>query len=112
MKNPHLPTSTHRFVFVLILFLCFIVILWAVFHSNVSAESYDHSQCQYPQRVTNPADACDNSDPCDPISAAKGQIGDCSTISDEKTIVSPSFVDMPVSHNINTQERQVIPCAQ
>lgn len=40
---------------------------------------FDHSQCQYPTRTTNPPDGCDNSDPCDPISAAKGGSGECAT---------------------------------
>lgn len=28
--------------------------------------SFDHSNCQYPDRWTNPADGCDNSDPAVP----------------------------------------------
>lgn len=39
--------------------------------------SFDHSQCQYPTRTTNPVDGCDNSDPCDPADAAKGGSGEC-----------------------------------
>ena len=38
---------------------------------------FDYSNCQYPTRSTNPIDGCDNSDPCDPASAAKGGSGDC-----------------------------------
>ena len=38
--------------------------------------SFDHSQCQYPDRTTNPADGCDNTDPCDPAQT-KGGSGDC-----------------------------------
>lgn len=37
---------------------------------------FDHSNCQYPDRTTNPADGCDNSDPCDPAQT-KGGSGDC-----------------------------------
>lgn len=44
------------------------------------AAPFDHSQCQYPDRTTNPADGCDNSDPCDPASAAKGGSGDCAPV--------------------------------
>lgn len=29
-------------------------------------QSFDHSNCQYPERWTNPADSCDNSDPAVP----------------------------------------------
>lgn len=41
-----------------------------------NAASFDHSNCQYPDRTTNPADGCDNSDPCDPANT-KGGSGDC-----------------------------------
>lgn len=41
---------------------------------------FDHSQCQYPTRSTNPPDGCDNSDPCDPAQT-KGGSGDCATTS-------------------------------
>lgn len=41
-----------------------------------AAEPFDHSNCQYPDRTTNPADGCDNSDPCDPAQT-KGGSGDC-----------------------------------
>lgn len=38
---------------------------------------FDHSQCQYPNRTTNPVDGCDNTDPCDPANT-KGGSGECS----------------------------------
>src|SRR5688572_5154995 len=41
---------------------------------------FDHSLCQYPSRTTNPPDGCDNSDPCDPASAAKGGSGECAPV--------------------------------
>ena len=44
--------------------------------TNVGAEAFDHSQCQYPNRLSNPPDGCDNTDPCDP-SNTKGGSGDC-----------------------------------
>jgi len=31
-----------------------------------AAAAFDHSNCQYPDRWTNPADGCDNSDPAVP----------------------------------------------
>lgn len=42
-------------------------------------ENFDHANCQYPFRTTNPANGCDNSDPCDPASAVKGGSGDCAS---------------------------------
>lgn len=47
-----------------------------------AAQAFDHSQCQYPDRTTNPADGCDNSDPCDPENT-KGGSGDCETTPEE-----------------------------
>ena len=38
---------------------------------------FDHSQCQYPDRTTNPPDGCDNSDPANPYCAVKGLPEDC-----------------------------------
>jgi len=31
-----------------------------------SVKAFDHSECQYPNRITNPANGCDNSDWSDP----------------------------------------------
>lgn len=31
-----------------------------------AAQAFDHSNCQYPDRWTNPVDGCDNSDPAVP----------------------------------------------
>lgn len=33
--------------------------------------------CQYPDRTTNPPGGCDNTNPCDPLDAAKGGSGEC-----------------------------------
>lgn len=38
-------------------------------HTKVAAEAgvpFDHSNCQYPPRLSNPPDGCDNSDPAHP----------------------------------------------
>lgn len=48
-----------------------------------TAPDFDHSQCQYPARATNPPDGCDNSDPACPAEI-KG--GSC-----EKVDVAPVF---------------------
>ena len=35
-------------------------------NNTANAQSFDHSQCQYPARATNPVDGCDNTDPACP----------------------------------------------
>ncbi len=50
---------------------------------------FDHSECQYPDRTTNPHDGCDNSDPCDTQSAVKGGSGECLTQSNAEEIKKP-----------------------
>jgi hypothetical protein len=49
---------------------------------------FDHSQCQYPTRTTNPPNGCDNSDPCDPIKTKNGS-GDCEPMSTPEIPMSP-----------------------
>jgi len=39
--------------------------------------AFDHSNCQYPTRTTNPPNGCDNSDPTNPYCAVKGLPEDC-----------------------------------
>lgn len=41
--------------------------------ASASAPLFDHSQCQYPNRQSNPVDGCDNTDPADPLKAKGGQ---------------------------------------
>lgn len=45
---------------------------------------YCHTDCQYPDRTTNPVGGCDNSDPCDPANV-KGGSGDCTEPSQNTT---------------------------
>ena len=54
---------------------------------------FDHSQCQYPDRTTNPPNGCDNTDPCDPADAAKGGSGACTPA---QASITP---DLPVKPN-------------
>lgn len=58
--------------------LAFVVWLAVQVEANVQEAPFDHSQCQYPERSTNPPNGCDNSDPCDPQDAVKGGSGECS----------------------------------
>lgn len=51
---------------------------------------FDHSNCQYPDRTTNPPNGCDNSDPCDPANV-KGGSGECKDNNENHTpIVTPA----------------------
>ena len=62
----------------------------------------DHSQCQYPDRTTNSAGGCDNSDPCDPQDAVKGGSGECKAVYSPPTVQSPqasTTPDAPVKPN-------------
>lgn len=47
-----------------------LVLLGLVYFAHVvgaqATASFDHSTCQYPDRVSNPVDGCDNSDPACP----------------------------------------------
>lgn len=59
--------------------------VWSIFASAApdSTEqqkkpAFDHSQCQYPLRETNPPDGCDNSDPANP-ECMKGGADACAT---------------------------------
>ena len=50
---------------------------------------FDHSNCQYPDRTTNPPYGCDNSDPCDPANT-KGGSGDCTEPTPTVTPAQPT----------------------
>lgn len=58
-----------------------------------SPAPFDHSGCQYPDRTTNPAFGCDNSDPCDPANV-KGGSGDCVDIVEPKVNETVKSVDV------------------
>ncbi len=66
---------------------------------------FDHSQCQYPDRTTNPADGCDNSDPCDPAQV-KGGSGDCLPVGTAEKQQAIAEHDAP----FNTALPQVAQC--
>jgi len=74
-KHPNMPPA--------IVVLTFFVGVAMIFGYSISrADSEPQTaapaiQCQYPNRSTNPPGGCDNSDPCDPASAAKGGSGEC-----------------------------------
>lgn len=51
---------------------------------------FDHANCQYPERASNPPDGCDNSDPARPECMKLG-VEDCSIPS--KEVQSPAPVE-------------------
>lgn len=59
-----------------------------------AVEAFDHSNCQYPYRTTNPVDGCDNSDPCDPANT-KGGSGDCDDADNHAPIVEQPVTPAP-----------------
>lgn len=54
-----------------------LIIAPAQTRTQPAAAAFDHSQCQYPSRTTNPPNGCDNSDPANPYCAVKGLPEDC-----------------------------------
>lgn len=48
---------------------------FSVYKSSSAETTFDHSQCQYPTRTTNPPDGCDNSDPACPAEIKGGNCG-------------------------------------
>lgn len=87
-----------------IVFILFVLFALFVIFNNASTnavaeikQTFDHSNCQYPDRLSNPADGCDNSDPvCGEI--AKGAT---SCLSTDQTSYNINTVDKPVEsvHN-------------
>lgn len=61
-----------------------------------AAQAFDHSNCQYPYRWTNPANGCDNSDPAVPEC-----IKEFSTEQGEKDCIA-AFV---AAHPVGTEEK-------
>ena len=59
--------------------------------ARATQEGFDHSNCQYPHRTTNPPNGCDNSDPCDPANV-KGGSGDCESNNEDHAPIVPQPV--------------------
>lgn len=82
-----------------------------------AAQPFDHSNCQYPDRWSNPADGCDNSDPAVPecIKGMFSQEAEKACIDvfvkqkDASTPVSTPSVDPAASHDV--VEPNVSTCA-
>lgn len=76
--------------------------------ASAAVPAFDHSNCQYPDRWSNPPDGCDNSDPAVPecIKASFSQESENACISafvkqkDESTPSSTPSVDPAASHDV------------
>lgn len=103
------PKTTHRYPLfrVLLIALVFTSFLFWFWHSVSTAAAadqplFDHSNCQYPDRSTNPPGGCDNTDPCDPGNT-KGGSGAClPPQTPPERPIPPLDEEKPVSHNIDT----------
>lgn len=108
MNLSFLPTTTHKITnftkaligLLLIAFFAGVAFLFPALPVNESPVVFDHSQCQYPDRLTNPIDGCDNSDPAVPenTNEIKGVSGSTNTTLSDKNAVSQNIesVEKPV----------------
>lgn len=48
------------------------LVAYSLVRADIEPTPFDHSVCQYPQRVSNPANGCDNSDPACPLEIKGG----------------------------------------
>lgn len=71
--------------------------------TSAAAEPFDHSNCQYPNRLSNPPDGCDNSDPARP-ECMKFGTEDCDLpYQDGSTPISTPSVDPAPSQSVTPQ---------
>lgn len=104
MNLSFLPTTTHKITsfskaligLLLIAFFAGVAFLFPAMPINEQPAVFDHSQCQYPDRVTNPVDGCDNSDRAN-----------VDTVDDIKGISVPTEPENAVSHNMETVDKPV-----
>lgn len=107
MNPTFLPTTTHaKTVGILRATLAIIALVGLALTSFLFGKEpasvaplFDHSQCQYPERASNPVDGCDNSDLVDP--------SDSAVIKGEVPTNTTQELQKPVSHNIETVEKPV-----
>ena len=80
MRNKDSSLVCSFITLILIIAIAFqFIILSERVNSPVVKPAFDHSQCQYPGRTTNPPNGCDNSVPCNPINT-KGGDGSCGLV--------------------------------
>ena len=69
--------------------------------TEAQTSTFDHSDCQYPYRATNPSDGCDNSDPACP-ELIKGALSCPSDQPVPAPITTPTSEPQPVASPKNT----------
>lgn len=71
--------------------------------ASAAVPEFDHSNCQYPNRLSNPPDGCDNSDPARP-ECMKFGLEDCDLpYQDGSTPISTPSVDPAASQSVPAQ---------
>lgn len=83
--------------------------------AGAAQQPYDHSNCQYPYRWTNPADGCDNSDPAVPecIKAAYSRESEDACIAkfvEQYKDQQPKPVETPAIEQAPAQPTEPVTC--
>jgi hypothetical protein len=63
--------------------------------SASAPNSFDHSQCQYPLRQSNPPNGCDNTDPANPV-CMKGGFETCNKATEPEPVQEKPVDKEPV----------------
>ncbi len=77
-----------------------------------ASAAFDHSNCQYPDRWTNPADGCDNSDPAVPecIKAFSTEQGEKDCIAAFVAQNNPAPQPAPTTPTVTPAQPQAVQC--
>lgn len=71
------------------------LIFYGAFRAGALEQPFDHTQCRYPDRESNPIDACDNSTPNDPSCTIKTGKNVCEAISEPIAPPAPLYEPAP-----------------
>jgi hypothetical protein len=107
----HAPTTTEIIAILLIMLTVGLLMLFLEATGKLKANAapaFDHSQCQYPERTTNPPDGCDNSDPANPYCAVKGLPEDCKEPEQPVQNTSPT----PNTTELEPKKEEVSQCGK
>lgn len=93
-------------ILLILAFLALAYVVWPVIFKDqppaaFAQPAYDHSNCQYPLRFSNPPDGCDNSDPARPECVVKYGTEDCNIPLPDELLSSQTPKSSPVaSHEV------------